>query len=63
MPNCIPCGIARVTTQHHEAVKTTTNDDYRIALNGGHRNLELSGALPTEGTNWDVYQRACQTRC
>jgi len=33
-------------------------DDYRIAFNGGHSNLGLSGALSTEGTEWDVYQPA-----
>jgi len=42
-----------VTEWHRETVETTATDDYRIALNGGRRNLVLSGALPTEGT--DVY--------
>jgi len=38
-------------------------DDYRIALNGGRRNLGLSGALSTEGTDWDVYQTAYRNEC
>ena len=38
-------------------------DDYRIALNGGRRNLVLSEALPTEGTEWDVYQTAYRDEC
>jgi len=33
--------------------KQLPQDDYRIDLNGGSRNLVLSGALPTEGT--DLY--------
>jgi len=38
-------------------------DDYRIALNGGRRNLLLLGALPTEATDGDVYQTAYRKEC
>ena len=48
-----------VTEWHHERhLRQLPKDDYRIAWNGGRRNLGLSGALPTEGTDWDVYQTA-----
>jgi len=44
-----------VTEWHREKQsRQLPKDDYRIALNGGRRNLGLSGALPTEGTDWYV---------
>jgi hypothetical protein len=51
-----------VTEWHHERqLRQLPKDDYRIALNGGRRNLGLSGALSTKGTDWDVYQTAYRT--
>jgi len=32
-------------------------------MNGGRRNLGLSGALSTEGTDWDVYQTDYRNDC
>jgi hypothetical protein len=53
-----------VTEWHHERqLRQLPKDDYRIALNGGRRNLGLSGALSTEGTDWDVYQTAYRNAC
>jgi len=52
-----------VTKCHCETVETTTKDDYRIALNFRCRNIELSGALSTEGTDWDVSWTAYRNEC
>jgi len=43
--------------------REVTKDDYCIALNGGCRNLVLSGALPTKGTTFIYCQSACRNEC
>ena len=60
IPNCLTNVLARDNHRmpSWDSRDNYQKDDYQIALDGRRRNVVLSGAQPTEGTDWDVYQTA-----